>query len=131
MKVTIMMRLCFLFTVVVLSACRPENSDSISAYKFEQYNLFTWKAGSGDFCFAIMIQAESHKFLRSWTAKRDAKCGTSELKKALIALPKDSYVSWEDWPPGKFDYPADNVVQEIIEFARSKGIHLTQSPALR
>jgi hypothetical protein len=78
-----------------------------------------------------MIQAESHKFLRSWTAKRNAKCGISELKKALGALPKDAFVLWQDWPPGKFDYPPDNVVQEAIEFAKSRGVRLEQSPALR
>lgn len=131
MKVTTTIRLCFLLTLAPLSACRPESQDSIPAYEFEQYSVFSWKARSGDFCFAIMIRAESHKFLRSWTAKRNAKCGISELKKALSALPKNSFVLWEDWPSGKFDYPPDNVVQEVIEFAKGKDVHLEQSPALR
>jgi len=126
-----MKRFCWLLIVAMFSACSPDSQDSVPAYEFEQYSLFTWNTRSGDLCFAIMIQAESHKFLRSWTAKRNAKCGISELKKALTTLQKDSHVLWQDWPPAKFDYPSDNVVQEIIEFAKGSGIDLKQSPALR
>jgi hypothetical protein len=129
-KLSIVVWLC-LVMLVVFSGCSPARENSIPAYDFERYSLFTWKAPSGDFCFAIIIRADADKFLRSWTAKRGARCGASELKSALAALPKDSYVFWEDWPPKHFDYPPENIVQEIIEFAKSKGVHLEQSPALR
>jgi hypothetical protein len=84
-----------------------------------------------DFCFAIMTRAESHKFIHRWFPKRNAKCGVSALKTALATLPPNAYVYWQDWPPKKFDYPADNVIQDIIEFAESKDIHLKESPSLR
>jgi len=131
MKMSIIVRLCLIATVVAFSACRPAREDPTPAYDFERYSLFTWKADSGDFCFAIIIRAEADKFLHSWTAKKSAKCGASELKRTLAALPKDSYVFWEDWPPKNFDYPPENIVHEIIEFAKGKGVHVEQSPALR
>jgi hypothetical protein len=130
MKVSIIMRLCLVITAVAVSACKPATEDSIPAYEFERYSLFTWTTHSGDFCFKIMTRAESNTFIHSWFAKRNAKCGISELKKALAALPKDSHVFWEDWPP-RFDYPPESVIQEMMGFAGSRGIHLEQSPALR
>jgi hypothetical protein len=115
---------------IAVSACNPARNDSIPAYEFSRYSLFTWKAQSGDFCFAIMSGAERNKFIHSWFAKRNAKCGMSELKKALVALPKSSHVFWEDWPP-KFNYPSESVIREMIEFAKSKGINLEQSPSVQ
>ena len=130
MKQSIIMRFLFLLTVVALTACSRRGQDSIPAYEFEQYCLFTWETRSGDFCCAIMIQAESHEFLKSWMPQRSSTCGISALKKALSTLPKDSHVFWQDWPP-KFKYPSDRVVAEVIEFATSKNIHLEQSPSAR
>ena len=131
MKATIVMRLCCVLTIAVLLACGPTGGDSIPDYEFRLYSLFTWKAHSGDFCFAVMITAESHKFIHRWTAKWNAKCGVVELKQALAALPKGTVVLWESWPPRKMDYPPENVVQEIIQFAESKDIHIRESPALQ
>ena len=108
-----------------------ERGDSIPAYEFQQYSLFTWNVSSGDFCFALMTTAESHKFIHSWTAKRHSKCGALKLKQALAALPKDTVVLWHNWPPRKMDYPAENIVQEIVQFAESNRIHVRESPALR
>src|SRR6266705_2297674 len=93
---------------------------STPAHEFEQYSLFTWNTRSGDLCFAIMLEVERPKFIHSWFPKTGAKCGISGLKKALVALPKDTYVFWETWPPKKMDYPPENVVQEVIEFAESR-----------
>jgi len=55
--------------------------------------------------------------------------GIPQLKQELAALPKDSVVYWNDWPR-KFTYPQDGVVRELVEFARSKGVRLEQSPHL-
>lgn len=126
----ILARVLTLLTIAALSGCGPSNDSPIPAYEFKQYNLFTWKAASGDYCFALMIQAESHGFLRSLTAKRNGKCGISELKKALNTLPKSSVVLWQDWPP-KFDYPPEVVIEEIIAFAKINDVRLEQSPAVR
>jgi hypothetical protein len=131
MKMRIIVRPCLVAMVLAFCACEPAQKNPIPAYDFTRYSLFTWNTDSGDFCFAIMIRAEADKFLHSGTAKRGAKCGASELKRTLIALPRDSQVFWEDWPPKHFDYPPENIVKEIIEFARTKGVRLEQSPALR
>jgi len=131
MKAATLIRLCCVITTFVFSACGPKGADSIPAYEFETYTLFTWKVPRGDFCFKIMTRAESNEFIHRWFPKRNAKCGASELKTALAGLPKDSYVLWESWPPQGFDYPTDNIVDEIIAFAETKGIHVKVSPALR
>jgi len=77
-----------------------------------------------------MTRAESNKFIHSWFPKRNASCGATELKNALIGLPKESTVLWESWPPD-FDYPPENVMDEIVAFADTKSIHVKVSPALR
>ena len=104
---------------------------SIPAHSFEQYTLFTWNTRSGDVCFAIMLEYQRPKFIHSWFPKRKANCGVSELKKALVSLPKDSYVSWETWPPKNFDYPPENVVEDVIKFAETNRIRIQQSPAVQ
>lgn len=129
-KMNVTTCLCCLFAVVGLSGCGRGYEDSIPAYEFEQYSLFTWNTGSGDFCFKIMTGAESNKFIHTWFPKRNARCGIAELKKALTELPSGSRVFWEDWPPQGFNYPPENVIKEVIEFANGKGIHLEQSPSV-
>jgi hypothetical protein len=117
--------------MIMFSGCGQQTDESIPAYRFETYALFSWNAKPGDFCFAIMTQAEGDRFIHRWFPKRGAKCGISDLEAALVALPKGSYVLWEDWPPKGFDYPPDNVVAEVITFAQKNDIHLERSPALR
>ncbi|MGI8957769.1 MAG: hypothetical protein ACR2II_12765 [Chthoniobacterales bacterium] len=120
-----------MLTTIVLSACNPRMEDSIPAHEFEQFCLLTWKTSSDDFCFKIMSCAERNKFIHDWFPKRNAQCGIAELKKALTALPKGSHVFWEDWPPRKFEYPSESVIAEMIEFAKSNGIQLEQSPSVQ
>lgn len=127
----VMRRVGLSLVAILLSACTPDGQDSIPPYEFEQYSMFSWKTDSNSFCFAVMIQAKSHAFLRSWSKKKQAKCGMSELQKALAALPRNSVVLWQDWPPANLDYPPDDVVQQVIEFAKANGIELKQSPSLR
>jgi hypothetical protein len=45
-------------------------------------------------------------------------------------VPNDLVVYWNDWP-GKFTYPEDHVLREIIEFAKTKGIRIEERPALQ
>jgi hypothetical protein len=116
---------------LILSGCRPKSNDPVLPYELETYTVFSWKGTPDDFCFKVMTRAEANKFIHTWFPKWNAKCGGAELRKALVALPKDSYVLWESWPPKGFDYPPDNVVDEIIAFAETKGIHVKVSPALR
>lgn len=78
-----------------------------------------------------MTRAESNEYIHTWFPRRNAKCGTAELKHRLASLPTGAFVEWQTWPPKGFDYPADSVVEEIVEFAKGKGIRLEQSPALR
>ncbi|MFZ1219259.1 MAG: hypothetical protein WAO00_08195 [Chthoniobacterales bacterium] len=109
----------------------PPVHSSIPPHEFEQYTLFTWNKGGGDVCFAIMLEFQRSKFIHSWFPKRRGKCGISELKNALLTLPKESNVLWEDWPPKKLDYPPDAIIDEVTQFAEANGIHVKQSPALR
>ena len=108
----------------------PPVQTSIPPHQFEQYTLFTWNKGSDDVCFAIMLEFQRLRFIHSWFPKRNGKCGVDQLKNALSALPKDSNVFWETWPPKNLDYPPQAVVDEIIAFAEADGIHVKQSPAV-
>jgi hypothetical protein len=128
MKLIIMTRL-YLITVLALSACNHGMEDSTPAQEFQDYCLLSWNTRNDDFCFKIMTCAERNRFIHTWFPKRNAKCGIPELKTALAVLPKDSRVFWQDWPP-TFNYPQEKVIEEMIEFAKTKDIHLEQSPAV-
>jgi hypothetical protein len=130
-RMCLVARLCFILMAATLCSCTRAPENPIPAYDYERYSLFTWKTQTDGFCFAIMVRADADKFLHSRRAKESARCGVFELKRALTALPRLSHVFWEDWPPKQFDYPPDSVVEEVIDFAKSRGIHLEQSPALR
>jgi hypothetical protein len=121
----------FATIILIMYPSCSRKAEPLPDYEFRQYSLFTWNVRSGDFCFALMTTAESHKFIHTWTAKWNAKCGVVELKQALASLPNGTGVLWQSWPPKKMDYPPKNIVQEIIQFAEGKGIHLRESPALR
>jgi len=110
------------------NAAQP-NEPPHPSYEFEQYCLLTWKNHSGDLCFALMLEYKSDRFIHKWNSKWGAKCGIAKLEEALAALPKDTYVGWNNWPP-KFDYPPDNIIDEVIEFAKSKGVRIEVDPAI-
>jgi hypothetical protein len=116
---------------VLFSACYSQGEETTStSQKTPVYNLFTWNVQSGDVCFALMKEADRSQFIHRWFPKRNARCGIPELKKALAALPKNSLVCWNDWPPKEMDYPPDNVVDEIQRFAKANGIRVELYPAL-
>jgi len=97
---------------------------------FTEYCLFTWEDRSGNVCFKLMYNFEASRTIHSWTSKWGGRCGTSELKNALSALPEGSYVFWYDWP-SKFDYPPSLNTDELIELAKGKGVKLQLSPAMQ
>ena len=104
---------------------------SIPATYFEQTCLLTWKGWSGDLCFLLIPMTERGRATHDFTSKWAGRCGIAQLKQELAALPKDRRaVYWNDWP-SKFTYPDERVVQEIIDFAKTQGIRLEQSPALQ
>jgi hypothetical protein len=104
---------------------------SIPPEQFTQYCLLTWKGRSDQWCFALMLEYERGNFLHSWTSKWGQKCGVEELKTALSALPKDTYVYWNTWPRRNFDYPEKAIVQDVVKFASNKGVHVQLLPALQ
>jgi len=109
---------------VLYCDCPP---NSIPAYEFDQYVLYTWNERSDGLCFALMIQADRYRFLRRWFPKRKARCGVTELRQALAALPKNSFVLWQDSRSKGFDYPDEQAVRELIDFAKDLGIRLEVS----
>lgn len=122
---------CAICAVFALGACKPKRTQAPEPYEFDTYVLFTWNTSSTDFCFKIMTRAESNEYIHTWFPRRGARCGIAELRQRLASLRKGAFVEWQTWPPQGFDYPADSVVQEMIEFAKGEGIRLEQSPALR
>lgn len=114
-----------LMVLLVLKWDCPPNS--IPAYEFEQHVLYTWNVRSGDFCFALMIQAKGYEFRRRWFPKRNAKCGVADLKLAIAALPRNSFVLWQDSSSKGFNYPSETVVADMIEFAKDHGVRLQRS----
>lgn len=122
--------LCVALVILLLLKwdCPP---NSIPAYEFEQYVLYTWNVRSGEFCFALMIQADRYQFRRRWFPKRHAKCGLADLKLAIAAVPRDKLILWQNSPSEGFDYPDENVIREMIEFAKDRGIKLERDRALQ
>jgi hypothetical protein len=96
---------------------------------FDQMALFTWKGWSGDLCFLLVPMIERGRAQHDFWSKWNGKCGVENMKKALSAVPKDKYVYWENWPR-KFHYPSHEFCDEILEFAKTKGVHLELNPAL-
>lgn len=106
------------------------NESAIDPARLKQYALFTWNTRSDDLCFALLHESESTRFIRGWTSKWGAKCGTGKLTEALGALPMGTYVSWYTWPPKNCDYPSETMVAKILELAKQKGVEVKLVPAL-
>jgi hypothetical protein len=102
----------------------------IPNYYFEQMSLLTWKGWSGDLCFLLVPMMQRSRAGHDFWSKWRGRCGSGALKEALLAVPRNQYVYWNDWPP-KFTYPDDRVVQEILEFAKANDIHLEESPSVQ
>ena len=103
---------------------------SIPSEYFQQMTLLTWKGWSGDLCFLLLPMMQRGRATHDFWSKWNGQCGIPKLKDALSAVPKDQVVYWNNWP-GKFAYPEDHVLREIIDFAQSKGVRLEESPAVR
>jgi hypothetical protein len=95
-----------------------------------EYALVTWEERSGSVCFKMMFNFEVSGVIHGRAAKRGGRCGVSELKEALSAVPAGSYVYWYTWP-SKFDYPASVDTDGLIDFARSNGVSLRLTPAMQ
>jgi hypothetical protein len=104
--------------------------ESIPSDYFHQMTLLTWKGWSGELCFLLLPMMQRGRATHDFWSKWNGQCGISKLKEALSAVPKDQIVYWNDGT-GKFTYPDRAVVQEIIDFAKTKGIQLEESPALQ
>jgi len=104
--------------------------ESIPSAYFHQMTLLTWKGWSGDLCFLLLPMTQRGRATHDFWSKGRGRCGIANLKDALSAVPKDQTVDWNDWP-GKFSYPDDQLVQEVIEFAKTKGIRIEQMPTLQ
>jgi hypothetical protein len=104
--------------------------ESIPSEYFHQMTLLTWRGWSGELCFLLLPMMQRGRATHDFWSKWSGQCGIPKLKEALSAVPPDQYVYWNDWP-GKFTYPEDHVVREIIEFAKGKGVRLEESPALQ
>jgi hypothetical protein len=104
--------------------------ESIPSDYFHQMTLLTWKGWSGELCFLLLPMMQRGRATHDFWSKWNGQCGIPKLKKALSAVPKDQVVYWNNWPD-KFTYPERDVVREIIDFAKTKGIQLEELPALQ
>jgi hypothetical protein len=105
-------------------------ADYVPPWEFNRYCLFTSKQVDGEVCFALMREFERRRFIHQWFPKRKLRCGITDLKDALASLPKGTSVLWTDWP-GTFEYPASNVMEDVIAFARQHEVHIEQSPVVK
>jgi hypothetical protein len=120
----------FIIGVVVGKYMFEPTETVIPANYFEQTCLLTWKGWSGDLCFLLIPMTERGRATHDITSKWAGRRGISQLKQELAVLPKGRVVYWND-SPGKFTYPEDSIIQEVIDFAKGKGIRLEQSPTLQ
>ena len=103
--------------------------ENIPSEYFDEMSLLTWKGWSGDLCFLLVPMIQRGRVTHDFWSKWSGQCGVANLKNALSAVPKDKYVYWNNWP-GKFRYPSDKFCDEIIAFAKGKGVHLELNPTL-
>jgi hypothetical protein len=103
--------------------------ENIPSDYFHQMTLLTWKGWSGDVCFLLLPMMQRGRATHDFWSKWSGQCGIPKLKEALSAVPEDQVVYWNNWP-GKFTYPERQVLDEIIDFAKAKGIRVEESPAL-
>jgi hypothetical protein len=118
------------FALATCGPCGPHRDETRAVAKVAAYNLFTWNVASGDLCYALVTEAEREAFIHRWFPKRNATCGVAELKKTLAALPRDSIVSWNNWPAKQIDYPSSDVINEIKRSAAAHRIRVELFPAL-
>jgi hypothetical protein len=104
--------------------------ESIPSDYFHQMTLLTWKGWSGELCFLLLPMMQRGRATHDFWSKWNGQCGISKLKGALGAVPKDQVVYWNNGT-GKFTYPERDVVLEIFDFAKTKGVQLEKSPALQ
>lgn len=102
---------------------------NIPASHFEELSLLTWKGWSGDLCFLIVPRIQRGRATHDFWSKWHGKCGIAQLKDALAAVPKNKRVVWINSPP-RFTLPSERFCDEMVEFAKTKGITLHVNPML-
>jgi hypothetical protein len=102
---------------------------NIPAHHFEELSLLTWKGRSGDLCFLLVPRIEEGRVIRGFWSKWQGQCGVSQMKDALLAVPKNKRVVWINRPP-RFQLPSERFCDEMVEFAKTKGLNFIVNPML-
>lgn len=102
---------------------------NIPAHHLEEMSLLTWKGQSGELCFLIVPRIEQGNVIRGFWSKWRGRCGVSQLKESLAAVPRDKRVVWTNRPP-KFELPSEKFCDQIVEFAKTREVKFSINPML-
>jgi hypothetical protein len=92
------------------------------------YALYSWNLRSDDFCFAFISTGDRDQFIRSFRRLHDritGRCGIAELETTLNSLPRSAHVEWNNARSVGLNYPSDKILDRVIQFAKTKGVHLS------
>jgi hypothetical protein len=102
---------------------------SIPNHHFNELSLLTWKGRSGDLCFLLVPRIQQGRITHDFWSKWHGQCGVSVLKDALAAVPTNKRVMWINSPP-RFELPSERFCDEMVEFAKKKGLNISVNPML-
>jgi len=119
----------FLLGVFTGKYFSEEAEINIPNHHFYQMSLLTWQGHAGDICFLLVPRIEQGRAIHDFWSKWQGQCGVSQLKEKLASVPKEKSVVWTDRPP-RFEFPSETFRDELVEFAKSKGLDLSLSPRL-
>jgi hypothetical protein len=102
---------------------------NIPSHHFDEMSLLTWKGRSEDICFLLVPRIEQGRATHNFWSKWHGQCGVSQLKNALTAAPMNKNIVWINYPP-RFVLPSEHFCDEMLVFAKSKGVKFRLNPML-
>jgi hypothetical protein len=111
-----------------VSAQAPKRINTQASRNGAVFTLLSWRSARGDWYFILRTQEQFDA-----TAKQDLKHrlpGVAALKKALAKLPPRTGIFWSNSRAYGYEYPPDNMAEDIRMFAKRRGINLQYNPAL-
>lgn len=91
--------------------------------------LFCWHY-AGNYRFALIPANQRAKFVRQFSPSNDSIRSMSDLKKALLHVPRDSVIAWRDDLRRNIVFPPADVVDRVKVFAVGHGIDLQIIPSI-
>ena len=110
--------LCF----VLLSAV------AFSASHLHILRLYSWKPAGQPWHYTLTEDVQPRPDDAAIIHSREVYIGEAALEKRLSALPPNYYILWTGGPRGTLFYAPETLRNQVIEFARKRGLNIELSP---